>query len=144
MMWTIERLIKAELVKEKDDPTANGIHYHDTVWAPNGCTVNVYQDGYHEFVHYIYRDIEGHIYFATSRSRECEVNDSTIFAPVMTDKRIDARLLLASLMNKELLEEFHNDSVKPKLFEARYWCVPIFLVAVGLIFGLIKLYFGGS
>ena len=141
-MWTIERLIKAGLIKEKEDPTANGIHYHDTVWTPNDCTLNVYQDGYHEFVHYIYKEVDGNIKFATSRSNECVVNDSTFFAPVMTDRRIDASLLLTSLMNSEVLEDFLGDDGdnKTKLFEARYWCVPVLLVAAGLIFGLIKLY----
>ncbi len=112
--------------------------------GPNGCTLNVYQDGYHEFVHYIYKEIDGNIRFATSRSNEHELNDSTFFDPVMTDKRIDASLLLTSLMNIEEVEQFINDSDKPKLFEAKYWCVPIFLVAVGLVFGLIKLYFGSN
>jgi len=43
IVWTIERLIKAGLVKVKEDPTVNGIHFHDTVWVPNACTLNVFE-----------------------------------------------------------------------------------------------------
>ena len=140
-MWTIDRLIKADLVKEKDDPTANGIHYHDTMWAPNGCTLNVYQDGYHEFVHYIYKEIDGNIRFATSRSNEHEINDSTFFDPIMTDQRIKASHLLISLMDNERSEDFIDYSDKPKLFELKFWSVPVILIVAGLILGFIKMYF---
>jgi len=108
-VWTIERLIKAEFVKLKDEPTVDGIHIHDTIWVPNKCTLNVFQDGYHEFVHYIYKNIHGEMKFACARSNECEENESTFFNPVMEDKSIDVHYLLNLTIAIEELEEFVNE-----------------------------------
>lgn len=108
-VWTIERLIKAELVKIKDEPTVDGIHMHDTIWVPNNCTLNVYQDGYHEFIHYIYKNIHGEMKFAVSHSRVCEENESTFFRPVMTDKSIDVDYLLTQTVAVEELEKFADE-----------------------------------
>ena len=94
--WTIEKLIKAELVKLKEEPTVNGIEYHEKVWVLNGCTLNVFHGGYHDFVHYIYETLSGEIKFATARGNECEEKCSTLFRPVMEDKSIDVDELLAN------------------------------------------------
>ena len=111
VVWTIERLIKAELVKMKEDPTVDGIHMHDTIWVPNKCTLNVFQDGYHEFIHYIYRNIHGEMKFAVARSRECEENESTFFNPVMEEDLGKAYVdeLLALTVAVEGLEGFANE-----------------------------------
>lgn len=110
-VWTIERLIKADLVKVKEDPTVDGIHMHDTVWVPNECTLNVYQDGYHEFIHYIYKTIDGEFKFAIARSNECEENESTFFNPVMTNDNGKEYVneLLALTVAVEGLEEFVDE-----------------------------------
>lgn len=100
-MWTLEKFIEAGLLKKKDDPTMNGIDYFYHVWVPNGCTLNVCQDGYHDFIHYVYELFDGELRFATGRSINCKHTSHTAYRPVMADKSID-------------VIELHNSLAKPE------------------------------
>lgn len=134
-MWTIKRLIKAGLVKVKDDPTMNGICYHDTVWVPDNCTLNVYHDGYHEFIHYIYENIDGEIKFAVARSNECVENESTFFNPVMEEDLGKAYVdeLLNLTVAVEGLENFADEPTFKLDWKKLAPLVGILALAVGVL-----------
>ena len=120
-MWTLERIIRAGLLKEKDEPSVNGIDFYSKVWVPNGCTLNVYHDGYHEFIHHVYQGAwTGELRFVTSGSNDHVERRDTMYLPVMTDKTVDWVELYDKAVEYEVREREERIELENELYGS-FW-----------------------